>query len=110
SPGVVQIDGERIIAVGGAVPAGSEVIDLGDATLLPGLIDSHTHLFLWGEDPKDGGYDAQLLFQGIALRSARATVAARRALEQGFTPIRHVETDGAGDGDSGIKQAGGRGY
>src|SRR5438067_10730010 len=110
SPAVVQIEGERIVAVGGAVPAGAEVIDLGDATLLPGLIDSHTHLFLWGEDPKDGGYDAQLLFQGIALRAARATVAARRALEQGFTTIRDVETEGAGYGDVGIKQAVDRGY
>jgi imidazolonepropionase-like amidohydrolase len=110
SPGVVQIEGERISAVGAAVPAGAEVIDLGDATLLPGLIDSHTHLFLQGEDPKEGGYDAQLLLQGIALRSARATVAARRALEQGFTTIRDVETEGAGYGDVGIKQAVERGY
>jgi len=110
APAVVQIEGERITAVGSAVPSGAEVIDLGDATLLPGLIDSHTHLFLQGEDPKDGGYDAQLLFQGIALRSARATVAARRALEQGFTTIRDVETEGAGYGDIGIKQAVERGF
>jgi imidazolonepropionase-like amidohydrolase len=110
APAVVQIEGERITAVGSAVPAGAQVIDLGEATLLPGLIDSHTHLFLQGEDPKDGGYDTQLLFQGIALRSARATVAARRALEQGFTTIRDVETEGAGYGDIGIKQAVERGF
>lgn len=110
SPGVVQIEGERIKAVGGAVPQGAQVIDLGDATLLPGLIDSHTHLFLQGEDPKEGGYDAQLLKQGIALRTVRATVSARRALEQGFTTIRDVETEGAGYGDIGIKQAVERGY
>jgi imidazolonepropionase-like amidohydrolase len=110
APAVVQIEGDRVTAVGSAVPSGAEVIDLGDATLLPGLIDSHTHLFLQGEDPKDGGYDAQLLFQGIALRSARATVAARRALEQGFTTIRDVETEGAGYGDIGIKQAVERGF
>jgi imidazolonepropionase-like amidohydrolase len=112
SPGIVVVQGDRISAVGpgAATPAGAEVIDLGDATLLPGLIDSHTHLFLQGEEPAEGGYDAQLLFQGIALRAARATVAARRALEQGFTTIRDVETEGAGYGDVGIKQAVERGY
>ena len=95
---------------GAAVPQGAQVIDLGDATLLPGLIDSHTHLFLQGEVPSEGGYDHQLLYDGIALRAARATVSARRALEQGFTTIRDVETEGAGYGDVGIKQAVDRGY
>ncbi|MCP6726081.1 hypothetical protein NL526_28895, partial [Klebsiella pneumoniae] len=55
-------------------------------------------------------YDANILFQGLALRAARATVAARRALDQGFTTIRDVETEGAGYGDVGIKQAIERGY
>src|SRR5712671_307460 len=97
----------RIAAVGERVevPPGAQVIDLGDATLLPGLVDAHTHLFLQGEEPSEGGYDHQLLFDGIAFRAARATVAARRALEQGFTTIRDVETEGAGYGDVGIKQA-----
>lgn len=58
-----------------------------------------------GEDPAKGGYDANILNAGIALRAARATYAARRALDQGFTAIRDVETEGAGDGDVGIKQA-----
>jgi imidazolonepropionase-like amidohydrolase len=78
--------------------------------VLPGLIESHTHLFLQGEEPSEGGYDAQLLFASQALRAARATVSARRALEQGFTTIRDVETEGAGYGDVGIKQAVERGY
>ena len=73
--------------------------------MLPGLIDSHTHIFLWGEDPAKGGYDANILKAGIALRAARATYAVRRALEQGFTTIRDVETEGAGYGDIEIKQA-----
>ena len=60
--------------------------------------------------PAEGGYDAELLKQGLALRAARATVSARRALEQGFTTIRDVETEGAGYGDVGIKQAIERGY
>ncbi len=86
-------------------PASATTIDLSSATVLPGLIDSHTHLFLWGEDPAKGGYDANILKAGLALRAARATYAARRALEQGFTTLRDVETEGAGYGDIGIKQA-----
>ena len=74
-------------------------------TVLPGLIDSHTHIFLQGEDPSEGGYDVQLLKFPASYRAARATVAARRALEQGFTTIRDVETEGAGYGDVGIKMA-----
>jgi imidazolonepropionase-like amidohydrolase len=110
----ILVRGGRIERVGPAsavaAPEGAAVIDLSKATVLPGLIDSHTHLFLQGEDPAEGGYDAQLLSQGLAFRAARATVSARRALEQGFTTIRDVETEGAGYGDVGIKQAVDKGY
>src|SRR5471032_3400059 len=92
------------------LPAGAEVIDLGDTTVLPGLIDTHTHIFLQGEDPANGGYDVQLLKFPIAYRAARATISARRALEQGFTTIRDLETEGAGYGDVGIKRAINEGY
>ncbi|MBV9344207.1 MAG: amidohydrolase family protein [Gammaproteobacteria bacterium] len=112
-PAQVLIRGNRIAAVTGPgqeVPAGTEVIDLGEATLLPGLIDCHTHIFLQGEDPAAGGYDVQLLKYPLAYRAARATVAARRALEQGFTTIRDLETEGAGYGDVGIRQAVEEGY
>jgi imidazolonepropionase-like amidohydrolase len=104
---IIVIRDNRIEAVGGnvAVPAGAQIIDLSKSTVLPGLIDTHTHLFLQGEDPAAGGYDIQLLKYGLAYRAARATVSARRALEQGFTTIRDVETEGAGYGDVGIKQA-----
>jgi len=111
---VIVVRGNRIETVGDAastkVPEGARVIDLSGATVLPGLIDSHTHIFLQGEDPAEGGYDAQLLKHGLAFRAARATVSARRALEQGFTTIRDVETEGAGYGDVGIKQAIEAGY
>ncbi len=96
---------EKVADASEAIPSGARVIDLSNATVLPGLIDSHTHIFLWGEDPAKGGYDENILKAGIALRAARATYACRRALEQGFTTIRDLETEGAGYGDVEIKQA-----
>jgi imidazolonepropionase-like amidohydrolase len=105
---LIFVRGERIEKVADAsatIPAGTKVIDLPNATVLPGLIDAHTHIFLWGEDPAKGGYDANILKAGIALRAARATYAVRRALEQGFTTLRDLETEGAGYGDIEIKQA-----
>jgi len=105
----VLIRGNRIEAVYPAgtrpLPEGAELIDLRGLTLLPGLIDTHTHIFLQGEDPAEGGYDVQLLKYPASYRAARAIVAARRALEQGFTTIRDLETEGAGYGDVGIKMA-----
>jgi imidazolonepropionase-like amidohydrolase len=96
---------EKILGGNAAIPPDAKVIDLSSATVLPGLIDSHTHIFLWGEDPAKGGYDANILRAGIALRAARATYACRRALEQGFTTLRDVETEGAGYGDVEIRDA-----
>jgi imidazolonepropionase-like amidohydrolase len=106
---VIVIRGNRIESVSDAasakIPADATIIDLSKQTVLPGLIDSHTHIFLQGEDPAQGGYDANILTAPLALRAARATVAARRALEQGFTTLRDLETEGAGYGDVGIKEA-----
>ena len=106
---VIVVRGNRIESVSDAasakIPAGASTIDLSHATVLPGLIDSHTHIFLQGEDPAQGGYDANILKYPLAFRAARATVAARRALEQGFTTLRDLETEGAGYGDVGIKEA-----
>jgi len=106
----ILIRGNRIAAVysqGTQVPpAGAEVLDLGAATVLPGLIESHTHIFLQGDAP----YDDQLLKWPASYRAARAVVAARRALEQGFTTIRDLGTEGAGYGDVGIKRAINEGY
>jgi imidazolonepropionase-like amidohydrolase len=105
---LIFVRGEHIEKVADAsapVPPNARIIDLSAATVLPGLIDSHTHIFLWGEDPAKGGYDVNILKAGIALRAARATFATRRALEQGFTTLRDLETEGAGYGDVEIKQA-----
>src|SRR6476661_1132752 len=106
---VIVVRGNRIESISDAaaakIPAGAATIDLSHATVLPGLIDSHTHIFLQGEDPAQGGYDVQLLKYPSSFRAARATVAARRALEQGFTTLRDLETEGAGYGDVGIKMA-----
>jgi imidazolonepropionase-like amidohydrolase len=71
------------------------------------MIDAHTHILL---DPAGADYDEQLLKQSVAFRAARATALAGRFLEQGFTTIRDVETEGAGYADVGVKQAIERGY
>jgi imidazolonepropionase-like amidohydrolase len=105
---LIVIKGNRIESVtsGGNAPAGAAVINLpADVTVLPGLIDTHTHIFLQGEDPKVESYDEQLLKHPSSYRAARAAVSARRALEQGFTTLRDLETEGAGYGDVGIKEA-----
>jgi imidazolonepropionase-like amidohydrolase len=110
----IVIRGNRIVEVNPAgahaPPAGAKVIDLSNSTVLPGLIDTHTHIFLQGEVPAAGGYDVQILKSPASFRVARAIVAARRALDQGFTTIRDVETEGAGYGDVGIRKAIDEGY
>jgi imidazolonepropionase-like amidohydrolase len=80
----------------------AEVIDLGDATLLPGLIDAHTHLLLQG-DPTVRSYDAQILTESLPHRTVRAVAAARTALMNGFTTLRDLGTEGAGYADVAIR-------
>jgi len=106
---VILIRGNVIDSIGDAatahIPQGAQIIDLTHATVLPGMIDSHTHIMLQGEDPAAGGYDINLFKYPLSYRVALATVSVRRALEQGFTTLRDVETEGAGYSDIGIKQA-----
>ncbi len=106
----ILIEGERIKAVGEVVdilkqaPKDAAVIDLSKATVLPGLIDCHTHVLLQG-DITQADYDEQLLKESIPYRTIRATVAARTALMNGFTAIRDLETEGAMYADVNVKRA-----
>jgi len=101
-PGEVLIEGERIVEVGSSVkrPAGAEVIDLGDRTLLPGLIDAHIHLFL-----HPGAEDLQTVEESVPQRTIMATLAARDDLMAGFTAERDMGTEGAGSADTAVRNA-----
>jgi imidazolonepropionase-like amidohydrolase len=98
---LILIKGNKIEKVGTfEIPPGAEIIDLSDMTVLPGLIDSHVHLFL-----HEGSYDDQLLKESIPYRTIRAVVHAKQTLEAGFTTIRDLETEGAGYADVDLKTA-----
>jgi imidazolonepropionase-like amidohydrolase len=103
---LIVIEGDKITSVtpGGSPPAGVELIDLSKATVLPGLIDTHTHVLLQG-DITSADYDAQLLKQSIPYRAILAARNARIALEHGFTAMRDLETEGAMYADVDVKQA-----
>lgn len=107
---LILIEGERIREVGPglAIPAGAEVIDLSHSTVLPGLIDNHTHILLGG-DITAADYDEQLLKESIPFRAIRATVHVRTALLHGFTTMRDLETEGAMYADVDVKTAINRG-
>ena len=101
-PGEILVQGERILEVGMSVkhPAGAEVIDLGDRTLLPGLIDAHIHLFL-----HPGAEDLQTVQESVPQRTITATLAARDDLMAGFTAERDMGTEGAGSADTAVRNA-----
>jgi imidazolonepropionase-like amidohydrolase len=109
----VLVEGERIVAVGpygelAGRAEGADRIDLSAMTVLPGLIDNHTHVLLQG-DITAADYDQQLLKESIPYRTIRATAAARTALLNGFTTIRDLETEGAMYADVDLKTAIARG-
>ncbi len=100
------IEGNIIRSVGkeAKIPVNAEMVDLGNLTVLPGLIDCHTHVLLQG-DITNEDYDNQLLKESIPYRTIRGAVAAQAALRNGFTTIRDVETEGAMYADVDIKKA-----
>lgn len=102
TPGEVLVQGERIVEAGLGVrhPAGAETIDLGDCTLLPGLIDVHVHLFL-----HPGAEDLQTVGESVPQRTILATLAARADLLAGFTAERDMGTEGAGSADTAVRNA-----
>src|SRR5437868_677553 len=101
---VVVVD-DRIAAVGPnlTAPANARTIDLPGATLMPGMIEGHSHLFL--HPYNETLWDDQVLREPLALRTARAVVQAERTLNAGFTTERDLGTEGAGFADVGLKQA-----
>ena len=101
---VVVVRGDRIESLGTKIPPGAAVVDLGDRTLLPGLIDAHTHILLQG-DATAPEYHEQILQEYPAHRVARAVRALKIALEHGFTALRDVETEGASYSDVALRDA-----
>ena len=106
TPGEVLVEGDRIEAAGSHVerPAGAEVIDLGDTTLMPGLIDAHVHLFL-----HVGDEGMQTVRESVPERTLYAAEAAKNDLMAGFTAERDMGTEGAGAADTAIRNAINRG-
>ena len=104
---VVVVRGERIESAGPAgtlrIPSNATMIELPRITLLPGLIDAHSHLLL--HPYNETSWDDQVLKESLAFRTARATAHARQTLASGFVLLRDLGTEGAGYADVGLKQA-----
>jgi len=103
---MILVEGDKIVSVtpGGSAPAGVELIDLSNATVLPGFVDAHTHVLLQGDITQED-YDAQLLKESIPYRAILAARNAQIALGHGFTCLRDVETEGAMYADVDVKKA-----
>jgi imidazolonepropionase-like amidohydrolase len=101
----VLVEGDKIAAVGPSIsaPTDAKVIELPGTTLMPGMIEGHSHIFL--HPYNETLWDDQVLHEPLALRTARAVVHVRKTLDAGFTTERDLGTEGAGFADVGIKQA-----
>jgi len=104
---VILIQDDKITSVGPSlkIPAGAEVVDLGDATVLPGLIDCHTHLMARMSDDDPQGYGLSLLTKSQAFRALEGAADARITLRAGFTAVRDVESEGSGYADVALRDA-----
>jgi imidazolonepropionase-like amidohydrolase len=104
---VVLIQDDKITAAGPSlkIPAGTDVVDLGNATLLPGLIDCHTHLMARMSDDDPQGYGLSLLTKSQAFRALEGAADARVTLLAGFTAVRDVESEGSGYADVALRDA-----
>ena len=102
SPGEILVQDDRIAEIGSSLkrPQGAEVLDLGDTTLMPGLIDAHVHLFL-----HPGAEDLQTVEESVPQRTITATLAARDDLLAGYTAERDMGTEGAGSADTAVRNA-----
>jgi len=105
---IILVRGERIEQVGAGlkVPDGARVIDLSAYTVLPGLIDCHTHILLQPEDERGA---PPVITKSQAFRTVQGVAAAKRDLEAGFTTLRDVDSEGAGFADVAIRDAINRG-
>jgi imidazolonepropionase-like amidohydrolase len=102
----VRVKGDRIVMAGpdaGMDVAGAETIDLANATLLPGLVEGHSHVLL--HPYSETSWNDQVAREGLALRAARAVIHLRDTLMAGFTTMRDLGTEGAADADVELKQA-----
>ena len=102
----VLVKGNKIMAIvekSSPIPSGAKVLDFKNATLLPGLIEGHAHLFLYPYNITD--WDTQVLKETDALRTIRASVHAKNTLMAGFTSVRDLGTEGAGYADVSLKKA-----
>src|SRR3954452_20169164 len=102
----VRVKGDRIEAAGPVASidtAGAEVVNLAGATLMPGLVEGHSHILLHAYS--ETSWNDQVAHEGLALRVARATNHLRETLIAGFTTIRDLGTEGAGYADVELKQA-----
>src|SRR5437879_3826008 len=94
SPATITVQGNKIVAVGSKAPDGANVIDLGDVTLLPGLIDAHVHLLLQG-DVTTEDYDEQIFKESMPYRALRASGAGKSALPPSLTTTPEPKNPGA---------------